>query len=553
MAAFGTQWIRGLETGLGGALLRGFAVLGCCALLFAAYAWSEFHGLNSAEAMESAQLARNLAEGRGFVTDCARPFDFWFLGRDRARSLALPLPDVRNEPGFPFLLAAGFRLVGPDFDIRPRQRLYIPEIAVVLPTGFACLLLTAALLYLLGRMMFGEGVARVVAVLFVVSEPVLASALQGTRAPLLMLLAVGATYAAAAGARALAESRSAWTWAPALTLAGILCGGLLLTSYACWALVPSSALFIVLASRERRGMALTLYLAAVLVVALPWVFRNVKVCGAPFGSAPYAVLHDTFVAPGDSLAREPKPDLRNEHVAWSVQNKLAANLAGALDDGLAVAGGVLIVGLFLIGLFLPAVSDEARAMQWATVSGLVLLLLATALGEGIRPAVLLALTPLVILLATGTLAAVLDRRDDMHPEMQTVALWAVAAVCALPLVLRIMGPPQGNPYPPYHPALNAYAAHLAGPNQAVATDIPWATAWYGRHASVLIPTTPESLGALTNRTPSIGGVYLAGVSPVDRPWQPLLHGQVPDGFAFPLGIHLPPGSRDQLFLCATNR
>lgn len=50
--------------------------------LVAGFAWSQFRGLDNAEAMEYAQLAHNVADGHGFVTHCIRPVDFRQLGID---------------------------------------------------------------------------------------------------------------------------------------------------------------------------------------------------------------------------------------------------------------------------------------------------------------------------------------------------------------------------------------------------------------------------------------------------------------------------------------
>ena len=73
----------------GGLLRLGFYGL-VFTVLATVYALSQFRGLREPVAMECAQIARHLAEGRGFVTDCTRPFDLWYLqSHDR-----LPPPDA---------------------------------------------------------------------------------------------------------------------------------------------------------------------------------------------------------------------------------------------------------------------------------------------------------------------------------------------------------------------------------------------------------------------------------------------------------------------------
>ena len=89
-------------------------LLGGIALaVFVFHGLVQFRGLVSAEAMEQAQVARNLAEGKGFSTGCVRPGDLGLLAR---RNTDMPdvhaLPDVRTPPLYPLLLSIGFRISG---------------------------------------------------------------------------------------------------------------------------------------------------------------------------------------------------------------------------------------------------------------------------------------------------------------------------------------------------------------------------------------------------------------------------------------------------------
>ena len=70
-----------------------------------------------AGAMEMSQLARNLAEGRGFTTRCMRPVDIGHLesrGQDLREG---EMPDIRTAPLYPALLGLCFRIVRPSFDV----------------------------------------------------------------------------------------------------------------------------------------------------------------------------------------------------------------------------------------------------------------------------------------------------------------------------------------------------------------------------------------------------------------------------------------------------
>jgi len=88
-----------------GALLT---VLGMLLLLFCASRL--FCGLNQPEAMDQAQVARNLARGDGYTTLFIRPLSLWLTGR-RAPAGASRLdahPDLANPPLHPALMAGLF-------------------------------------------------------------------------------------------------------------------------------------------------------------------------------------------------------------------------------------------------------------------------------------------------------------------------------------------------------------------------------------------------------------------------------------------------------------
>ena len=71
----------------------------------------EFNGLRTFEAMDLAQQARQLAEGKGFTTLLIRPLALWQV-RANLEANAPPVtafPETLTPPVYPVLLAAGFK------------------------------------------------------------------------------------------------------------------------------------------------------------------------------------------------------------------------------------------------------------------------------------------------------------------------------------------------------------------------------------------------------------------------------------------------------------
>ena len=67
------EWIYKLEVGEGTRVIRLVLAILALLALAALYDLREYKNFSTAEAMDSAQLARNIAEGKGFTTLFIRP------------------------------------------------------------------------------------------------------------------------------------------------------------------------------------------------------------------------------------------------------------------------------------------------------------------------------------------------------------------------------------------------------------------------------------------------------------------------------------------------
>src|SRR5881396_430755 len=108
------EWIHRLELGAGVRYLRWLLALVAFAALAVAYDSLCFRNFANAEAMDAAQLGRNIAEGRGYTTLFVRPFSMALVERHQKKlsrqsdDLALLKsghPDLANPPVYAFLLA----------------------------------------------------------------------------------------------------------------------------------------------------------------------------------------------------------------------------------------------------------------------------------------------------------------------------------------------------------------------------------------------------------------------------------------------------------------
>src|SRR5665213_923243 len=105
----------------------------CLAVWYDTHCYRNFA---SPEAMDAAQVARNLAEGHGFTTDFIRPFSVYLvqrhnhalhpgaIGSTNAMDFAQIQgrhPDLANAPVYPLVLAGLMKLTAPDYNVEMQK------------------------------------------------------------------------------------------------------------------------------------------------------------------------------------------------------------------------------------------------------------------------------------------------------------------------------------------------------------------------------------------------------------------------------------------------
>jgi hypothetical protein len=549
-----------LEEGLGRLLIRAFLFVCLVLAIFGLYAFFRFRGLTEPAAMDNAQLARNLAAGRGFVTQCVRPSDLACLARVAGTNFpALPCPDVRHAPLFPALLAAGFKVLRPPAALPPYPGLFPPEARVIVPLGVLLAIGTGGLIFLTGRRLFDARTGGLAMIIYFVSDAVLADAISGTPLPLMAFLATAATYAAVVGVLRKAEERPWLSWLAPFLLSAVLSGLAFLAGYAMVALAVALAGLAVVGFERWRWTGALVFLAIFAAVASPWLLRNKRVSGAWLGAAPRAAVSQSWLYPDDALDRTLRPNLSAARVMPAARAKLRTNLLRLSDENLRPLGGGLMLCFFLASLFARFERDEANRIRWPLLLGLALLFGLAALAGGDAAGLPRVFLPFVVLYGTAFLFVVMEKTCFLEAAAPAVLPWIAAALCALPAAIKVAAAPAPPPYPPYFPPFIAYASRLMAPDEVMCTDIPWATAWYGNRASLLLPQTRGEFLEIVARLPRLNALYLtqrtanrpyvgALVSGADRSWLPLLDRRLPPDFPLTQGIDFPPGTRDQLLL-----
>ena len=530
------------------------------------------------EAMDAAQLARNIAEGRGYTTQFIRPLSLDILRQQGAVSdveLRSKFPDITNPPVYPMLLAGLMKVLPFEFEIDLQKanefKRYQPEFLIWL-LNQALFFVALIQVFRLGEKLFDPSVAWCAALVFLGTELYWKFSTSGLPTMLLLVL-----FLALAKTLVRLEERGndgvprGGGWFAGMALwAGALAGLGGLTRYGfAWVILPV-LVYLGWFMGRHRGRTVAMALLGFLLVMSPWLVRNAQLSGNLFGTAGLALYSQTDAFPGDTLERtlfyEPSDAPVNgqdeikvrvaDHVGlWDIANKLKRNLRHLLVHELPQFSGSWFAVVCLVGLVVPFRNRSLRRLRFfllmtlavfalgqalgrthlSAANGTLAELLARSLGQGapmtaasgVNGENLLALLgPVSFLFGAGLFFSLLDRWKVDLPEMRLAASTGLVVAASLPMALSFLLP---HPYPvadpPYHPARlqslrSVPAEHgLAGikEDDLLMSDIPWAVAWYGNQDCVwLTRTVKPDFYTLYEQFQPVSALYFTEVTTDQR-------------------------------------
>lgn len=524
------------------------------------YTANQFRGLRDSEAMDYAQLGRNVMQHKQLITQNVRPASIWYLTRDpgELNHQIDAHPDIVHAPLYPVMLGAWFRITGAEFTDTPQGPLNIfqPEYRIMIFNHIFALL-TALLLYLIGNRLFDRRVALLGVAVYILSDLVWRDSLSGTGVTIAAFWALAAFYAMVIAVSRIEESSTSNRWILPAAISLLFCVLAFLTRYAAVALLPGLALYLGLALKQRGWASAAVFVALFFVAISPWLIRNVAVSGSPLGLAPYMALNETSLFAENSFERTLAPNLEGQGVMSALQTKSLKNLQRFYQTDLRTIGEGFLICLFFTTFFYRFVRHSVHTLRWCLALSLgIFLLIASYFGDATFRLVLM-FWPFIILYALGFFILLLDR---LQLKVKLVNMGVTAAVIflsAVPMIFTLLPPRATPPYPPYAPGLIIYVSDLLQPEELMCTDLPWATAWYGGQNSLLLPFNLEQYYDINDIMHRISGLYFTPItrdqpyirglrSPRYISWLPILEGRIPGDFPLTQGIPL--RDMEQIFL-----
>ncbi len=502
-----------IELGRGKLIIQWLVIVLVAITLSLVYTAGQFRGLERREAMDMAQLARNIARGEGFTTSFIRPVSLWHL-REQARwnfgdtnvldRAMFHHPDLYNPPLYPLALAGLFRLMPATmFDPKPGDVVYTPERWVILPFNQLCLLLSVLLVYFWAQRLFDRRVAVTASLLMLFSETLWSYGVSGLPTTFLQLLLLASVFCLFLADQRMnpPEGAEPPTKTDATTMAllagsAVLLGLCFLTRYlAAFFLVPM-LVYVWRALRGRgAGLWVALYAAIFLVVIAPWLARNFAVSHSLLGIARYQFFET------DGFDRSYKVDLAAAWTFRGLAGRFLTNLRADWVEKFRSIGSDILVFFFVCGVMYGFRRKDAARLRRVLLGCLASALLGMALlpapKDWVNPSVdggnlLVLWLPLVAVFGCAFFYLLLDRIAFTMKLTRALAITAFALLNVAPMLFLLL-PPRRGPfaYPPYLPPSLWGVAKFFNKNDTGVSDMPWAAAWYMDRRAVWLPWTPE--------------------------------------------------------------
>jgi hypothetical protein len=496
------------------------------------YFMHEFRGLATSQAMDQAQIGREIASGHGWRTNFIRPRAFGQLQAHGKNATQKIWSDTYNAPLPPLVDAIALLLVKSHWQMTPRDIIYVGDKAIV-SVSVLLFIASVVLLFFIARRLFDQRLALLGCALVLICDTIWQYSLSGLPQMLLLFLFNGTIYFLVRAVQAQHGGGAVGIW---LALSGVGFGLLALThALTIWIFV-AALIYCALFFRP-RGWAAMIVLVVFAIIYTPWLARNYVVCGHPGGVAIYSVLDNVRHSEAGWMRRA---DLNLEGLSpGSFRNKIAHNLTSQLGRIFEYLGWSVVAPMFFISVLHSFKRPETASLRWMILSmwiGAVIGMIIYGIREEENVAanqLHLLFIPLMTCYGLAFLLVLWNRLEIDLRIARIGFLTLLFSLCGWPMIsTMLISPTKGSlHWPPYVPPYIAVLNSWMKPEEVTASDMPWAIAWYADRRALWVP---ENIRVLTDLSDyqvfggPVDGLYLTPISGSQNTLSDILKGEYKD-------------------------
>jgi len=558
------EFIHSLEQGGLARWIWYSVVIAAMAICYVFFVIVHFRGLSEANGMDQAQVAREIARGNGFSTKDIRPIEIAMLRQNKPDFVLDNTPEIYHAPLNPFINSFFLRLTKKTWLMNVRDVVYASD-RMIATVAMVFMLLGFIVNFLTARMIFDEKIAALAIVLSLFCGQYWTFLLTGLPQMLMFFIFSCCAHVLFRAIEAhLAKNPTTWL----LAIAGFLFGLLALAhSLTIWIFIGALIFSVLYFSPRYKGTAVMLIVF--LLVYSPWLVRNYRVCGNPFG-----LSHLSFIG---SLNGAELNRMRGQDVSLgglSLGDMKSRMVSGYIDQ---VSRLVFLVGqncvapVFFVALLYIFKRREASDFRWCLFLMWIFAFVGVSIvGLNNSNNLFILFIPLITLYGFAYVMMLWTRLDINIPLFRYTFIFIIYVISGIPdysLYSFTKAPSFLVNWPPYVPPFIAIMNTWTSDSEIIASDMPWAVAWYADRKSLLIPVSiSDFLNIYDYRelNGNLVGLYLtpitgnkALVSEIlkgdDKDWAPfVLRGVRSKDFPFqystPLGI-----DKECVFYCESDR
>jgi hypothetical protein len=505
------RWVKWIKLGMLFAVLGGMFV----AFILDPWYWGLYKGLSHPKAIEQAQIARELARGNGFTTKTIRPLAYSQIKTNKGCINVNRLQDTYYAPLWPMTLAPALRAVKDKWQMTTRDYVYVGD-RMVSAVAMIFFFLSIGVNFFTARRLFDSLMGVWTIVTMLACALFWRYSMSGLPQMLMLFLFSCAVYALVRATEARLEERWPWGW---LSLVALIFGLLALThGITIW--IFAGTLFFCGLYFLPRWQTVLLMGVIFMCVYSPWMYRQYRVSGSPVGISAYSILYQIR---GNESSIMRSMDLDTSGVSPTVfRRKIQMQASDQLGNLFNSLGGCVAAPIFFLALMHFFKSPLARTFRWALLSMWLFALLGmSAVGsddDGQLSAndLNILFIPMFAAYGTAFLLVLWSHLEINVPLVRYCFYTLIVGISFLPMSNLLMcGTKSPVQWPPYVPPYIAIMRDWTTPDEVIASDMPWAVAWYADRKSLWLPMTIQlfiDLNDYERMGGKIAGIYLTPLS-----------------------------------------